>query len=218
MAQTLDLSTKIQGGQYDGKTLQEVIGSDIEYVKLQIRLGNFVLREGASRVMDGFKRASVKQQKVEYKKKGEDITSGFPSMQELRIEATKVVEAFIAGIGDITEEEVISTISVLPDEIQKPYLLQMEEYKLKMGGKQQEESELQELRETVKSTVDSFLASEDGVTEENARDIVSKLPEKEQEEFIQSIDLHKVEQHFLPTSEEKPDSGEKEQEKSKKGK
>jgi hypothetical protein len=202
MAQVLDLSTKIEGGQYDGQTLQAVIGKDIEFVKLQQRLGKFVLREGAQRVLDGFRRAGVKQQKVEAEKQTPETGGDENTLQDLKIAATKAVQAFEKGEDEnATEEVTLDVIAKLPEDVQAPYLKQVKDIKVaaeKEAEKKKQEEEaaaeaekLQGLKDAAQKAVDGFLAGTEGATEADALVAIELLPEGEREVFVQSIEAHK---------------------------
>lgn len=64
MAQVLDLSTKVMGGRYGGKTLQEILGKDVAYVQVEEREGRFILRGSAKRTLDGLVNARKQHQKT----------------------------------------------------------------------------------------------------------------------------------------------------------
>lgn len=183
MRQVLDLSTRITGGQYDGQTLSEVLGKDVEFVKLQVRLGNYVLRESASRVLEGFRRAGLKQQKVELG--SVDNGESKPSLEELMVE--KAVNDYIAGVPS---EDVVTALMSLPEEKRVPFELRIKEH--------DEKQRLLRLKELAKCAVDAYIAGEEGATEEKTLDVIGNLPESERGAYIQSVDEHKKGLTSLP--------------------
>lgn len=111
MAQILDLSTKVMGGRYSGKTLQEVLGKDVAYVQVEEREGRFILRGSAKRTLDGLVKARKQHQKTDVQTEEvteaaeEDLGKKAPISEEL---ISKKERIFDEAAGNVEGQEAVT--------------------------------------------------------------------------------------------------------------